>query len=179
MNSLTERIDLPRLYLIRHSPQDAEEIFYTYGSKPEVTEFLPWKTHESIEDTRAFLKIAVQTWAAKTQFAYSVRLRDSARLIGACGCLHNEGVFQVGYVFSPTVWGKGYAQEVCEGLLRTLKENTAVKKITSFVDVDNLRSMKVLEKCGFQKMELAPEHFIAINQGGKKRDAWIYVFPLK
>jgi len=178
MKPLPERINLLRVALVKHTPQDAEEIFYSYASKEQVTEFLPWKTHESIDDTRAFLKIAIQTWKARTQFAYSVRMHDTGRLIGACGCLHTDGVFQIGYVFSPSVWGQGYATDVCSGLVQAIRENPAVRKITSFVDVENIRSMKVLERVGFVKAERAPEYFLAINQGGKKRDAWIYNFPL-
>lgn len=175
--SLSPRIDLDRIILYRHTPQDAEEIFYGYASKSEATKFLVWKTHESIEETRSYLKSAVLTWSARSQFAFGVRLKSSGRLIGACGCLHQEGVFQIGYVFSPSVWGQGYAVEACRGLVDEIIKNPVTRKIHSFVDVDNHRSMRVLEKAGFIQSERVADYFVAVNQGGVKRDAWIYQFP--
>jgi len=51
------------------------------------------------------------------------------------------------------------------------------RKITSFVDAENIPSMRVLEKSGFIRTELAPKYFTAINQNGTKKDAWLFNYP--
>jgi len=177
MRALAERIELSRINLIRHTPQDAEEIFYAYASKPEVTRFMAWKTHESLSDTRMFLRWASMTWENHSQFAYAVRLRNTGRLIGGCGCTQQDGLFQVGYIFSPSVWGNGFATEACIGLVAEVKANPAARKITSFVDVENIPSLRVLEKSGFVRNERVAEYFTAVNQNGLKKDAWLFHYP--
>ena len=177
MRFLPERIELARINLVRNAPTDAEEIFYAYASKPEATHFMAWKRHESLDDTRMFLRWASMTWEDHSQFAYAVRLRGTNRLIGGCGCTQQDGLFQVGYIFSPTVWGQGYATEACTGLVAAIQTNPITRKITSFVDAENIPSMRVLEKSGFIRTELAPQYFMAINQNGIKKDAWLFQHP--
>ena len=177
MRSLPEYIGINRICLVRHRPQDAEEIFYAYASKPEATHFMAWKRHESLDDTRMFLRWASMTWEDCSHFAYAIRLRGSNRLIGGCGCTQQDGIFQVGYIFSPSVWGQGYGTEACTGLVAAIRSNPMTRKITSFVDAENIPSMRVLEKSGFIRTELAPKYFTAINKNGTKKDAWLFNYP--
>jgi RimJ/RimL family protein N-acetyltransferase len=41
---------------------DAELIFRRYASDPEVTKFLGWPRHTSIEQTQAFLEFSDAEW---------------------------------------------------------------------------------------------------------------------
>lgn len=173
-----EQIELTRVRLTRNVSTDAEEIFYAYASKPEATRFLSWPTHEQLSDTRDFLRFAQATWKERTQFTFSVRVKTTNRLIGGCGCIHRDGVFQLGYVFSPSVWGHGYATEVCQGLTSEILKFPGLRRLCSFVDVDNPTSARVLEKSGFIKEQLAPDFFVPVNQGNQKKDAYIFVYPL-
>src|SRR6218665_1463009 len=108
---LPERIETDRLTLQRLRYEDAEELFYTYASKPEATRYMSWPTHQSLDDTREFLGYAAQGWKAGTDYSYGIRLKHVNRLIGSCGILNDEGKIQFGYVLSPTQWGRGYATE--------------------------------------------------------------------
>jgi ribosomal-protein-alanine N-acetyltransferase len=62
------KLDLPteiftsRLLLQKLRYEEAEEIFYSYASKPEATRYMSWPTHQSLEDTKAFLRYAEQGW---------------------------------------------------------------------------------------------------------------------
>ena len=179
MPVLPEKTELERVILFRSSVTDAEEIFYAYASKPEATKYLSWKTHETIEDTRAYLAIVEKTRRQGLQASFSVRLKNSNRLIGACGCTFSDGLFQVGYVFSPVFWGMGFATESCRGLLSEILKMKQVNRICSFVDVDNHASARVLEKSGFKQEQIAPEYFIAHNQGGIRKDARLFSYPLQ
>ena len=178
MPVLPEKIELERITLFKSRVTDAEEIFYAYASKPEATKYLSWKTHESIDDTRTYLSIVEKTWKQGLQASFAVRLKDSGRLIGACGCTFSDGVFQVGYVFSPVLWGMGYATESCRGLVAEILKVKHVNRISSFVDIDNHASARVLEKSGFKMEQVAPEYFVAPNQGGIRKDARIFSYPL-
>ena len=116
-----EKLDLPekivtdRLILQRLRYEDAEEIFYTYASKPEVTKYVSWPTHESIQDTRNFLNYSIDSWNAGRDYSYSIRLKDNHQLIGSFGFINEQGKVQFGYALGPLHWNQGYATEVCKG----------------------------------------------------------------
>ena len=54
----SEYIETERLILRRPSPADAEIIFARYANDPDVTRYLGWPCHKSIEQTRSFLSFS-------------------------------------------------------------------------------------------------------------------------
>src|ERR1700690_1092994 len=98
---ITESIETKRVLNQRLKYEDAEEIFYTYASKTEATQFVSWPTHQSIWDTREFLQRAVLGWSKGVEYSFSVRIRNSGRMIGSFGILHEAGKIQLGYIFGP------------------------------------------------------------------------------
>lgn len=174
---LPEQLSTERLLLQRLRYEDAEEIFYTYASKPEVTRFVAWPTHQTVDDTRGFLRYAVHAWNQGTDCSYTIRVKENNRLAGSFGVMNDNGVLQFGYFFSPTHWGKGYATEVCRMMMPLLKKQDGIRRIHTFVDVDNVASAKVLRKSGLVEEEIKKDWFRFINQG-KVKDCHLFYFPL-
>jgi [ribosomal protein S5]-alanine N-acetyltransferase len=143
-----EKIDTDRLVLKRLRYEDAEEIFYAYASKPEATKYMAWPTHRSVEDTRSFLRYAIESWNHGTDYSFSIRLNDSGKLIGGFGVINENGKIQFGYILSPSHWGNGYGTEACLAIMKLLKTFPLVYRIGTFVDTDNTASIKVLLKSG-------------------------------
>ena len=54
-----ETIETPRLLLRKPIPADAEVIFRTYAQDTEVTRYLVWRPHTSVETTKTFLAESV------------------------------------------------------------------------------------------------------------------------
>src|SRR6188768_4049592 len=98
--SLPEKLSTERLILQRLRYEEAEEIFYTYASKPEATKYMSWPTHKSLDDTREFLKHALSGWRQGTDYSFSIRLKKTNRFVGSCGMMNDNGKVQFGYVFS-------------------------------------------------------------------------------
>jgi [ribosomal protein S5]-alanine N-acetyltransferase len=169
-----EKIETQRLVLQRLKYEDAEEIFYSYASKHECTKYMAWPTHRSIEDTRGFLLYADHSWANGTDHSYSIRLKDSNRLIGSFGMLNDDGKIQFGYIISPTQWGQGYATEVCRTMMDRLKTLPHLFRIGTFVDVDNVASMKVLLKSGLVEEARLKNWFRFINQDNQPKDCALF-----
>jgi [ribosomal protein S5]-alanine N-acetyltransferase len=174
---LPEKIETRRLVLQRLRYEDAEEVFYTYASKPEVTKFLSWPTHRSMEDTRAFLRYAVDSWTLGLDYSFSIRLQISHKFIGSFGVINEDGKIQFGYVFSPTVWGKGYATEACTAIMKLLRLEPDVYRIGTFVDVDNIASIKVLLKSGLIQEAQLEKWFRFVNQGNIPKDCILFRLP--
>jgi [ribosomal protein S5]-alanine N-acetyltransferase len=177
MLSLPEKIITERLLLQRLRYEDAEEIFYSYASKPEATRFVSWPTHRSIDDTRKFLALTVPAWDRGVEFSYSVRLKPSARLVGSIGVVNMDTYLQFGYIFSPTQWGKGFATEACRAVLRELVNLPEAMAISTFVDVSNVFSIRVLEKCGLRRDGIFPKWFQFPNQNNASRDCILFSVP--
>ncbi|MBA4054306.1 MAG: hypothetical protein C0490_06310 [Marivirga sp.] len=170
----TERLSIQRLRY-----EDAEEIFYAYASKPEATRFVSWPTHRTLDDTRSFLRYAIDAWNTGADYSFSIRLKDSSRLIGSFGVLNGDGKLQFGYIFSPTQWGKGYATEVCRTMMDLLRNQAGVFRVQSFVDVDNTASAKVLIKSGLVEEARLTKWFKFVNQNNEAKDCIHFHLPLK
>lgn len=175
---LPEHLSTERLFLQRLRYEDAEEIFYTYASKPLATRFVSWPTHQKVEDTNAFLVYANQAWNAGTDYSYSIRLKDSRRLIGSFGILHDNGKVQFGYILSPSQWGRGYATEACIAMMNLLKVIPGIYRINTFVDVENTASAKVLLKSGLVEEARLSKWFRFVNQHNEPKDCILFYLPL-
>jgi [ribosomal protein S5]-alanine N-acetyltransferase len=174
MLSLPETLLTERLVLQRLRYEDAEEIFYTYASKPEATRFVSWPTHKNIDDTRKFLSFAINAWNTGKEYTYSVRLKNQNRLIGSIGIVNLDYRIQFGYIFSPTQWNNGYATETCRKILQVLGTENRITGITTFVDVQNIYSIRVLEKCGLIAEGVFPNWFEFPNQQNKAKDCVLF-----
>ena len=170
---IPEQIFTDRLVLQRLKYEDAEEIFYTYASKPEATKFLSWKTHQSIEQTRTFVRYAIESWNIGTDYSFSIRMKQTRKLIGSFGVVNDGGRIQFGYVLSPTEWGNGYATEACSAILSIVK-TLPVFRIGTFVDVDNTASIRVLTKCGLVQEARLEKWFRFVNQGNQPKDCFLF-----
>ena len=170
---LPAKIETERLSLERLRYEDAEEIFYAYASKPQATRFLSWPTHQSIDETRRFLNDAVVSWSCGTDYAYSIRLRNRV-LIGTIGIVNDNGKVQLGYVISPVHWGKGYTTEACMRLLSIVKNMSGLYRIGTFVDAENIASIRVLLKCGLTEEARLPKWFRFVNQGNEPKDCLLF-----
>src|SRR5688572_15162903 len=168
----------PRLVLEKLRYEDAEEIFYTYASKPEATRHMSWPTHQSLDDTKSFLRYAIEGWDTGKDYSFSIRLRGNARLIGSFGIINDNGNVQFGYILTPTHWNQGYATEACGGMMKILKALHGVKSIKTFADVDNIASARVLEKSGLIEVARLSDWFRFVNQNNALKDCIHFQLPI-
>jgi len=88
---------------------------------------------------------------------------ESDRVIGRVAFwMGNE----IGFLFSRSVWGKGYAQEAMQAVLRHGFEQMGFKSVRADVDPNNARSLKLLERVGFKRTGFAKNTF-------KIGDTWV------
>ena len=172
---LPEKIETERLLLLRLRYEDAEEIFYSYASKPEATKYLSFPTHQSIEDTRSFLNHITRAWDKGTDYVFGIRLKPDYRLIGTIGAMNENGKVHFGYCLSPGYWGKGLATEVSKAVVGLLKQQKEVHRIWTFIDAENVASGKVLLKCGLVEEAKLSKWYRFINQDNQPKDCILYV----
>ena len=155
--------------------EDAEEIFYTYAGKPEVTKFLAFPTHQSVGDARNFLNYVIDAWDNGTEYAFGIRLKGENRFVGSLGFINENGKVQFGYALSPNYWNRGVATEACKAVLELLKRQKDIHRVWTFTDAENVASGKVLLKCGLVEEARLSKWFRFVNQDNQPKDCILYV----
>ncbi len=145
-----KRIETSRLILRAPRIEDAEEIYKRWASDPEVTRYLCWPRHRSLDTTREFLHSSEEEWERWGAGSYVIENKDNGGLIGSCG-LHMKaaGRAETGYVLARLAWGRGYATEALKAVLEEAGR-AGVSRIFAMCHPDNTASVNVLEKCGFK-----------------------------
>lgn len=143
----TERLILRPVIL-----EDAQDIF-AYASDPEVSKLLRWHPSKSIEETKQIIQQWLTAYQEMEPVPWAIVDKASNKVIGTIG-LHTYGQVHravIGYCLAQDYWGKGLAPEALNALVDYLFNSTETKVIVAFCRVDNPRSARVLEKCGFKK----------------------------
>ncbi|MCU1344436.1 MAG: family N-acetyltransferase [Acidimicrobiia bacterium] len=116
---------------------------------PEVSQWtrlpVPYRPRHAIE----FVEAAHQRAERGTDIALLIEVIDSGELLGACG-LMNIGLHRadIGYWLSPDGRGRG-AATVAVRRLAELAQSTGLRALEAEVFVGNVRSERVLQRCGF------------------------------
>jgi RimJ/RimL family protein N-acetyltransferase len=63
---------------------------------------------------------------------------------------------QIGYLFHPQFWGKGYAFEALSQMCRLLSLNHKITFVWASIDPRNERSIKLMERLGFARSSIEP-----------------------
>ena len=171
---LPDKVETDRLILQRLRYEDAEEIFYSYASKPEVTKYLAFSTHQSVVDARGFVTYAIGAWDKGVEYVFSIRLKNDNRLVGTIGFVNDNGKVHFGYTIGPAYWNQGIATEVCKALLGIVREQKDVHRIWAFIDAENAPSARVLLKCGLVEEARLQKWFRFVNQGNQPKDCILY-----
>ena len=146
-----ERMETMRLVLRRPAPADAEAIFSRYSSDPEVTRFLGWPIHRSLEQTYAFLRFSDAEWQRWPAGPYLIEAKPAGALLGGTG-LAFETPFRAatGYVLARDAWGAGYASEALRAMV-TLAADLRVRRLYALCHPEHPASQRVLERCEFAR----------------------------
>ena len=149
MTRAPKTIDTTRLVLRRPRFDDADAIFTRYAADPDVTRYVGWPTHKTVDDTRAFLAFSEGHWAQWPAGAYLAWSRDDGKLLGSTGLLfETRRRAMTGYVLARDAWGRGYATEALTAMLHVALL-TGVQRLYALCHADHRASARVLEKCGF------------------------------
>ena len=144
-----ERVSTERLVLRRPRPEDAEAIFASYASDPEVTRFVSFKCHVSLDETRAFLDFSDAEWSRWPAGPYLIERRGSGALLGSSGLMfETRRRAATGYVLARDAWGKGYATEALRGVVGVAR-SVGVLRLSALCHTEHAASARVLEKAGF------------------------------
>jgi [ribosomal protein S5]-alanine N-acetyltransferase len=169
-----ERLETERLVLRRPTSDDVPEIFDRYASDPEVTRYLSWPRHTSVNDCLMFLDFSDGQWLRGGCGPYLVLSRSTGLLLGATGLSIEQGdSAQTGYVFARDAWGRGYATETLRAMI-ALAKSLSLKRLHAACHADHRASAHVLEKCGFTLARQESGSYLFPNLGPLRQDVLFY-----
>jgi RimJ/RimL family protein N-acetyltransferase len=167
-------VETPRLYMRRPILGDADHIFCEYATDPEVTRYLTWSPHQSIEDTRAFLRAATQRWEEGAAYDWVICPRDEGKVVGMVGCRVAGHKAELGYVLARRLWGQGIMPEAAAAIMHWAIAQPAIRRVWAVCDVGNLASARVLEKIGMQPEGILRHWLIRPSHPDEPRDCLVY-----
>ncbi len=170
------RLDTARLVLRKPTLADAEAIYHRYASDAQVTRFLGWPRHWTIDDTRSFLQWSEAQWHEHPAGPYLIE-SGAGVLLGSAG-LEFSGPHQAatGYVLARDAWGQGYATEALRAVIAVARR-LQVRELQAICHAGHAASRRVLEKCGFRCAGQVAVQFPNL-QPGESGDARRYELPL-
>jgi RimJ/RimL family protein N-acetyltransferase len=149
-------LETERLLLREYVPEDAEATFEV-GSNPLVQQYTGDGCFTSVEEARAvILRHPIEDYRKYGFGRWAVVFKPEDKLIGMAGLkyLPEWEEVDLGYRLLPEYWGMGLATEASLASLRYGFETLRLSRILGLVHPANVRSIRVLEKCGltFEKM---------------------------
>jgi len=123
---------------------------------------------DDISQTEAWIS---QQISQPDSFQFTIELPQDAsedtdkslkpKIIGSIGTpawseseVYHKVLREIGFMLHPHVWGKGYASEALEGLIKAIFEkDNDLTHLIARADEGNRASNRVIEKSGFRKVE--------------------------
>ncbi|MES2680966.1 MAG: GNAT family protein [Bacteroidota bacterium] len=150
MKLITERLIMDEITM--HYLQQVHELH----SLPETDRYNTLGIPTSLSQTEELLKswISLVNTSPKNKFVFVLLHKDTGAFTGLFGINMGKPNYrnaEIWYKLLPAYWNKGYATECTGEILRLCFNELGLHRVEAGCAVDNLASVKVLEKSGFIK----------------------------
>ena len=161
---MTVVLETERL-LLRHFTEADAENFLLMEKEPEALRYAGRKPLADMDAYRTKIRTTFLPYYDKPggYGAWVIVERTSGEFVGRCSLRpaldSNEAAemgytsddVELGYGLRKQFWGKGYATEISQALVRRAFFELGAASVVACVTVDNLASVRVLEKAGLRR----------------------------
>ncbi len=124
------------------------------SSRVDLEAWLPWTPQVTSRSTAArYLKASEDDWESQKAFRFAIRQSMSSPLIGVVSLEqlnpHHHNA-DLGYWLERASWGRGIASEASRLILQFGFETLGLKRIRCAAATMNQRSIRLIERLGFQ-----------------------------
>lgn len=155
-------LETKRLILRPWNEADAE-VLYRYAKDPQVGPNAGWLPHADVRYSRAIIRTVL---GRAGTFAVVPR-EGNGEPAGSIGIMTGESAArcrsetegEIGYWLGVPFWGKGLIPEAVGEILRYGFEELHLQRIWCAYYEGNIRSMRVMEKCGFRYDHMNPDSY--------------------
>ncbi len=148
MNILFET---PRLILRQFTQADAA-LLLQLNSNPEVLKYLHEPPLEKEEQALHIINTIILPQYKNNLGRWAIHLKTTNEFIGWCGLKYLVEAVEIdlGYRLMQNFWGNGYAFEAAKYTLEYGFNQLHLKTIIGRAHIENIASLKILEKIGMQ-----------------------------
>lgn len=148
----TQIIETQRLILRPFTMADATAMYENWASDPEVTRYLTWPTHSSIEITRMVLRDWTEGYEYPDRYNWAITLKGGDdRPIGNISAVYvyeKIDAVEIGYCMGRPWWGGGIMTEALKGVIGYFMDQVCTNRIAARHDINNPASGRVMQKAG-------------------------------
>jgi ribosomal-protein-alanine N-acetyltransferase len=162
-----------RLVLRELVPEDAADLFrFRSDAEEQRYNAVPLRT---VSEALALIDDLRAAYAARRQLQWGLTLREAPRVIGLLGFIawergHRRA--EIGYDLARPLWGRGLGTEAVGALVRFGFERLGLNRIEAQTIVDNLASVRLLERLGFRREGVRREY--SLEEDGRFHGGAIY-----
>ena len=148
----TQPLQTPRLLLRRFTMDDAQNMFDLWCNDPEVTRFLSWGPHGTIDKTKRLLKSWKQRYEDTMFYNWCIEF-EGLPIGGIDLIMRSEKSLraELGYCLSNRYKGRGLVTEAACAVLTFAFEDVGLHKICAKHDVENPASGRIMQKLGMRQ----------------------------
>lgn len=149
----TKAIHTERLLLRRFDLDDASDMFKNWANDREVTKFLTWEPHSSIEETKRIIGLWVNHYQDIKTYEWAIEREEIGEVIGSISIVkldEKNDSCEIGYCLSRKYWGMGIMSESLQAVISYLFSEIGFNQIFAKYDTNNVASGKVMQKCGMK-----------------------------
>jgi ribosomal-protein-alanine N-acetyltransferase len=162
-------LETNRLILRKVTMDDLQDVF-AYSSDDEVTRFLRWGPHTTLEETESYIHEVLREYREGDDGPWGVEYKQIGRVVGnihlmAISAQHSKA--EIGFVLSRSYWNRGLISEALTRVLGYVFESIGLNRIEGFCLVDNRAGIRVMEKVGMRQEGILREYLV---QKGAFRD---------
>lgn len=154
-------LETKRMILRKLEFSDAEAILGMRGNSL-VNRFIGRFEMKSLDSATELLEKTLNAFQNQMGIAWAGELKDSGKLIGTCGFNTIEPMnlrAEIGGEMHPDFWGKGFAPEAFEAIVRFGFDSLNLHSIEAKVAPSNRSAIALLEHLGFSQEALFKDRF--------------------
>lgn len=149
-------IETERLQINLFSLNDAEFLLELYNA-PNFIRFIGDRNLKTTEDAASYISNKFFPQIERLGFGnFLITLKETNEKVGSIGIFEREGLetMDIGFSFLPAHEGKGYGYEASTALIAYAKEHFGVKRLSAITLPNNISSIKLIEKLGFEYLRM-------------------------
>lgn len=147
----TQVMETERLILRPYTPEDADAMFHNWASSGNVTRYLTWPAHSSVEVSRSVLTAWAQSYQDPRVYHWGIVPKGSGQVIGDIAVVRmDEGAAsaELGWCLGEAWWGQGIMPEAALAVRNYLFDRAGFFRLAAKHDVRNPKSGRVMQKIG-------------------------------
>jgi len=169
------QFETERVIIRKPEMSDADDIFRNYTQDPDVTRYLTWKPHRTIQEARDCIQHRMNCWEEQRSLPFIIQHKESAQAIGMIDFFKIDGwKIEFGYVLAKDFWGQGIMTEAGAPILKTLITREGIYRIEATHDLENPASGRVMEKWGMRYEGILRRCSLHPNISPTPRDCKLY-----